>query len=46
MKSEKRSLSINEVRELSKSKGVKKVCAGRIWVVSTEKKGVENGPKT
>ena len=42
MKSEKRSLSIKEVKELSKTKNVKKICGGRIWVVRTLKKEEED----
>ena len=33
MRSEKRSLAINEMKEALKSELVTKVCGGRIWVV-------------
>ena len=36
--SEKRSLSINEMKEALKSELVTKICGGRIWVVRTLKK--------
>ena len=38
MRSEKRSLSINETKEALKSELVTKICGGRIWVVRTVKK--------
>ena len=41
MKSEKRSLSIDEVKELPKTKNVKKICGGRIWVTVADKPEVK-----
>lgn len=38
MRSEKRSLAINEMKEALKSELVTKICGGRIWVVKTLKK--------
>ena len=35
MRSEKRSLSINEMKEVVKGELVTKICGGRIWVVRT-----------
>ncbi len=42
MRSEKRSLAINELKEALKDKLVKKICGGRVWVVSAEKQEVLN----
>lgn len=41
MRSEKRSLSTNEMKEVFKHRLVKKICGGRVWVVRTEKQEVE-----
>ena len=41
MNSEKRSLSINEVKKLLKTKNVKKICGGRIWVTVADKPEVK-----
>ncbi|WP_266326296.1 hypothetical protein [Streptococcus suis] len=41
MRSEKRSLAINEIKETLKDKLVKKICGGRVLVVRTEKQEVE-----
>ena len=38
MRSEKRSLAINEMKEVLKSELVTKICGGRVWVVRTVKK--------
>lgn len=38
MRSEKRSLSIDEMKEALKGELVTKICGGRIWVVKTLKK--------
>lgn len=38
MRSEKRSLAINEVKEALKSELVTKICGGRVWVVRTVSK--------
>ena len=38
MRSEKRSLAINEVKEVLKSELVTKVCGGRIWIEKTVNK--------
>ena len=35
MRSEKRSLSIDEMKEVLKSELVTKICGGRVWVVRT-----------
>ena len=35
MRSEKRSLSIDEMKEVLKSELVTKLCGGRVWVVRT-----------
>ena len=43
MRSEKRSLAINEMKEVLKSELVTKICGGRVWVVRTEKQEDENG---
>ena len=42
MRSEKRSLSINEVKEVLKSELVTKICGGRIWVERTVMTEAEN----
>ena len=42
MRSEKRSLSINEMKEALKSELVTKICGGRIWVERAVKQEVEN----
>ncbi|CYV14213.1 hypothetical protein [Streptococcus suis] len=42
MRSGKRSLAINEIKEVLKDKLVKKICGGRVWVVSTVKQEAEN----
>lgn len=42
MRSEKRSLSINEMKEHLKDKSVTKICGGRIWIVKTLKKEEED----
>ncbi|HFI0406044.1 TPA: hypothetical protein ACGOZ1_001918 [Streptococcus suis] len=42
MRSEKRSLAINEIKEALEGKLVKKICNGRIWVVRDVKKEAEN----
>lgn len=36
MRSEKRSLAINEMKEILKDRAVKKICGGRVWVVRAE----------
>ena len=41
MRSEKRSLAINEIKEVLKSELVTKICGGRVWVVRTVKKEVK-----
>ena len=38
MRSEKRSLAINEMKEALKSELVTKICGGRVWVVRTVNK--------
>ena len=38
MRSEKRSIAINEMKEVLKSELVTKICGGRIWVVRTVNK--------
>lgn len=38
MRSEKRSLAINEVKEVLKSELVTKICGGRVWIVRTVNK--------
>ena len=43
MRSEKRSLAINEMKEVLKSELVTKICGGRIWIVRAEKREEENG---
>lgn len=45
MRSEKRSLSTNEMKEVFKNRLVKKICGGRVWVVRAEKQEVENDAK-
>ena len=40
MRSEKRSVPINEMKEALKSELVTKICGGRVWVVRAEKKEV------
>ena len=54
MRSEKRSVSSNEMKEVLKSELVTKICGGRVWVVRTvnkdevnliNKKEVENDKK-
>ena len=40
---EKRSLAINEMKEVLKSELVTKICGGRVWVVRTLKQEDENG---
>lgn len=42
MRSEKRSLAINEMKEVLKNRPVKKIFGGRVWVVSTVKQEAEN----
>lgn len=42
MRSEKRSLSTNEMKEVLKNRLVKKIYGGRVWVVSTVKQEAEN----
>lgn len=42
MRSEKRSLSTNEMKEVLKNRLVKKICGGRVWVVRAEKQEAEN----
>lgn len=38
MRSEKRSLAINKIKEVLKSELVTKICGGRVWVVRTVNK--------
>lgn len=42
MRSEKRSLAINEMKEVLKNRPVKKIFGGRVWVVSTVKQEASN----
>lgn len=42
MRSEKRSVSINEMKETLKSELVTKICGGRVWVVRTVNKDEVN----
>ena len=39
MRSEKRSVSINEMKEALKSELVTKICGGKVWIVRTVKAG-------
>ncbi len=41
MRSEKRSLAINEMKEVLKNRLVKKICGGRVWVVRAEEQEVD-----
>ena len=41
MRSEKRSLSTNEMKEVLKSELVTKICGGRVWIVRTLNKEAE-----
>ncbi|CAM2760185.1 Uncharacterised protein [Streptococcus acidominimus] len=40
MRTEKRSLAINEMKKALDGKSVKKICGGRVWVVRAEKQEV------
>jgi hypothetical protein len=42
MRSEKRSISVNEMKEVLKSELVTKICGGRVWVVRTLNKDEAN----
>ncbi len=42
VRSEKRSLAINEIKDALEGKLVKKICNGRIWVVRNTKQEAEN----
>jgi hypothetical protein len=42
MRSEKRSVSSNEIKEVLKSELVTKICGGRVWVVRTLNKDEAN----
>lgn len=42
MRSEKRSLAINEMKKVLKNRLVKKICGGRVWVARVEKQEVLN----